>query len=92
MKNLTISSACTAKINSENTESYLTCHINGKGDYKYQNIYLLPYSSMKYDPTYFEVIIKETIKAEKEHDQTSDGFSSYLKHSLNLFFYLLILF
>ena len=128
MKNLTFFSACTGQINSENTESYITCHINGKGDYQYQNIYLLPYSLMKFDSTYFEVIIKESIKAEdeieppeeeeneeredetekqeeeekeeegeheseeEEHDKTSDGLSSYLKYSLSLFFYFLILF
>ena len=93
MKNSTFPSTCTAQINSENTESYITCHINGKGDYQYQNVYLLPYSLMKYNnSTYFEVIIKKSIKAEEEHDQTSDGFSLYLKYSLSLFFYLLILF
>ena len=66
MKNLTFISACTVPINSENSESYLTCHIGEEGDYQYQNIYLLPYSLMELTPTIFEVIIKESIKAEDE--------------------------
>ena len=90
-RNTSFFAICSAGINYENIESNLTCNLDmGKSSLSYQNIYLLPYSTL-FETNYpFEVYINTTMKAEGNPTPKPTD-SSYLEYSLTLLFGLIML-
>ena len=88
-QNKSVFASCNAIINSQNEETNLICHSKDEYvTYKFENLYLLPYSGIKSLKSPFEVIIETTIKAEygpkPEPTDPTPTKSSYLEYSLSL--------
>ena len=101
-ENKTALALCLAEISFESIESNFSCYLDINEDsYQFISLYLLPYSLVVSRDTYFEVLIKDIIKAKEEYippdpspTDTSTiyppDFSRYLANSIFILLFIFI--
>ena len=92
--NTSVFAICSAQVSYDNIESNFYCNLDiDSKSYNFQNLYLLPYSFLSKVETPFEVMIKDSIKAEEGYipprpnpePSILPAVSRYLDYSIFLF-------